>query len=46
MFDIINETYPRLKNRVTIVKNLKNIGALGNRDITARNYCKNGSIIA
>lgn len=46
MADIISEGYPRLRNRVTIVKNSQRIGALGNRDITSRNYCKPGSIIA
>lgn len=46
MANIIVEEFPRMRNRVTIVKNPEKIGALGNRDITSRNYCKKGSIIA
>jgi hypothetical protein len=37
--------YPRLNNRFTIVKNHQSIGALGNRDVLIRNYCREGSII-
>lgn len=37
--------YPRLNNRVTIVKNRDKTGALGNRDLATRKLCKNNSII-
>lgn len=42
---IIAEQYPRVRNRVTIIENKQIIGALGNRDIISRNFCKNESII-
>lgn len=44
--EIIMAEFPRVRNRATIIKNREKIGALGNRDITSRNYCKKGSIIA
>lgn len=37
--------YPRLNNRLTIVRNLDRTGALGNRDIATRKLCQNDSII-
>lgn len=37
--------YPRLRNRLTIVKNRENVGALGNRDFVTRNYCGVGSLV-
>lgn len=35
----------RLNNRIAIIKNANRTGALGNRDIAIRNYCKPGDII-
>ena len=37
--------YPRLNNRITILKNRQKIGALGNRDSTTRNHCNPGDIV-
>lgn len=31
--------YPRLNNRIWIIKNKQRFGALGNRDSVTRNFC-------
>ena len=37
--------YPRLNNRITILRNQGQVGALGNRDSTTRHYCGAGDIV-
>lgn len=37
--------YPYLNNRVRIIMNREQMGALGNRDSTTRNYCQSGDIV-
>jgi glycosyltransferase involved in cell wall biosynthesis len=37
--------YPRLNNRIWIIKNKERIGALGNRDSVTRNFCQPGEIV-
>lgn len=37
--------YPRLNNRIRIIRNPESIGALGNRDSTTRNHCHSGDIV-
>ncbi len=39
------KNYPRLNNRLRIIKNAEKVGALGNRDSTTRNYCQPGDIV-
>lgn len=39
------EKYPRLRNRITIIKNEISFGALANRDFTTRKYCRPGDIV-
>lgn len=34
-----------MNNRLTIIRNHENKGALGNRDSTIRNHCKVGDIV-
>jgi hypothetical protein len=34
-----------LNNRLTIIRNINRTGALGNRDIAVRNYCKPKDIV-
>lgn len=41
----ISYKYPRLNNRLTIVKNVDSTGALGNRDLATRKLCRNDSVI-
>lgn len=37
--------YPYLNNRITIIKNSVRLGALANRDLTIRNFCRPGQIV-
>lgn len=37
--------FPRVNNRITLMKNLDHTGALGNRDLATRKLCKNDSIL-
>lgn len=41
----VTKNYHRLNNRLTIIKNIDHIGALGNRDSVIRNHCAPGTII-
>lgn len=41
----IRKRHQRLSNRLTIIQNVQNIGALGNRDLVSRNYCGDEDII-
>lgn len=38
-------SYPRLSNRVQILKNKKHMGLLASMDIAIRNYCESGEIV-
>lgn len=42
---ILKHNFPRFRERLMIVQNLDNVGALGNRDIAVRNYCEDSSIV-
>ena len=37
--------YPRLSNRLVLLKNSEHVGALGNKDYAVRYYCQEGSIV-
>lgn len=37
--------YPRLSNRLSIIKNRKSVGALANRDFITRKYCRSGDVV-
>ena len=37
--------YPRVNNRLFLLENKQQIGALGNKDMAVRNYCEADSII-
>lgn len=35
----MSQKYPKLSNRLWVLKNINKIGKLGSRDIVIRNYC-------
>ena len=37
--------FPRLKKRITLIKNHQSIGSLGNRFLSMTDHCEKGSII-
>ncbi len=37
--------YPRLSNRITLLRNNESFGALANRDTVTRKYCNSGDVV-
>ena len=47
-YDVFKEKikhFPRLRTRTTLIKNDRNVGALGNKYLTISNHCKKGDIV-
>ena len=39
------QEFPRLRTKTTLIKNSRNIGALGNKFLTVHDHCEEGSIV-
>ena len=42
---LVEEKYPRLSRRLTILRTKNFIGMLGNHDIEIRNFCREGELV-